>query len=58
MRGKKAGVLHTYNLKTKAESDANIDPIVGPADFWIDTKSKTIWIPKMIEGKVFVATLR
>lgn len=53
----KAGVIHTYNLKTKAESDVKIDPIAGPADFWIDTKSKTIWIPKMIEGKVLVTPL-
>lgn len=54
----KAGVIHTYNLKTKVESDLKIDPIAGPADFCIDTKNKTIWIPKMIEGKVLVSDLK
>lgn len=53
----KVGVIHTYNLKSKTESDVKIDPIAGPADFWIDTKTNTIWIPKMIEGKVLVAPL-
>jgi len=53
----KAGVIHTYNLKSKTESDVKLDPIAGPADFWIDTKANTIWIPKMIEGKVLIAPL-
>ncbi|MFZ3052205.1 MAG: hypothetical protein WA099_02270 [Sulfuricurvum sp.] len=53
----KAGVIHTYNLKTKAESDVKLDPIAGPADFWIDVKTNSIWIPEMIEGKVLVTPL-
>lgn len=54
----KAGVIHTYNLKTKVENDVKIDPIAGPADFWIDVKTNTIWIPKMIEGKVLISDLK
>jgi hypothetical protein len=53
----KAGVIHTYNLKSQAESDVKLDPIAGSADFWIDSKANMIWIPKMIEGKVLVAPL-
>ncbi len=54
----KAGIVHTYNLKTKAESVLKLEPMGGPADFWIDAKSHTIWIPKMIEGKVLVSDLK
>lgn len=54
----KAGVVHTYNLKTKEEHDLNLDPIGGPADFWIDSKEHKIWIPKMLEGKILVTQLQ
>lgn len=54
----KAGVIHTYNLKNKAESDLKLDHIAGPADFWINAKTNTIWIPKMIEGKVLISDLK
>jgi hypothetical protein len=54
----KVGVIHTYNLKTKKEHDLQLDPIAGPADFWIDAKTNTIWIPKMIEGKILISDLK
>jgi hypothetical protein len=54
----KVGVIHTLNLKTKKEHDLQLDPIGGPADFWIDTKTNTIWIPKMLEGKVLITSLK
>lgn len=54
----KAGVIHTYSLKSKAEHDLKLDTIAGPADFWIDAKTSTIWIPKMIEGKVLISDLK
>jgi outer membrane protein assembly factor BamB len=54
----KAGVMRTYNLKTKAEGELALGKIGGPADFSIDKKENKIWIPKMIEGKVLVTDLK
>lgn len=54
----KTGIVRTYNLKTKAESELSLDKIGGPADFWIDKKEHKIWIPKMIEGKVLIVDLK
>lgn len=54
----KAGVVRTYNVKTKAEGELAIDKIGGPADFWIDAKTNKMWIPKMLEGKVITVDLK
>lgn len=54
----KAGVIRTYNVKTKAEGELALDKIGGPADFWIDTKTNKLWIPKMLEGKVLSVDLK
>ncbi|MDD2829583.1 MAG: ATP-binding protein [Sulfuricurvum sp.] len=58
VRMEKAGVIHTYNLKTKKEHDLPLETIAGPADFWIDSKTNTIWIPKMMEGKLLISSLK
>lgn len=54
----KAGVVRSYNLKSKEESELGFEKIGGPADFWIDKKEGKIWIPKMLEGKVLVVDLK
>lgn len=54
----KAGVIRTYNVKTKEEGVLDIEKMAGPADFWIDKKDGKIWIPKMLEGKVLVTDLK
>lgn len=51
------GAIRTFNLKTKEMADVTRIPLQGVADFLIDRKTETIWIPAMLEKKVIHADL-
>ena len=51
----KAGRLIVYSIDTKEISEVELSSDVkGPADFYYDVTSKQIWLPGMVEGKVFI----
>lgn len=55
----KPGALWSYDLATGALLSFQLsEEIKGPADFYYDKWHKTIWIPKMTEGKVLVDKLK
>lgn len=51
------GAIRTLDLKTKEIADVTRIPMKGVADFLIDRKTETIWIPAMLEKKVIHAAL-
>lgn len=55
---KKTGIIRVYDLKTKKESVLEAELFMGAADFWIDEKSKKIFMPQMIGGKVTIFDLK
>ena len=55
---KKTGIIRVYDLKTKKESVLETELFMGAADFWIDEKSKKIFMPQMIGGKVTIFDLK
>ena len=55
---KKTGIIRVYDLETKKESVLEIELFMGAADFWIDEKSKKIFMPQMIGGKVTIFDLK
>lgn len=49
------GKLMVYDLKSGSFSEMKLSsPVRGPADFFYDPARKTLWVPKMMEGKVLV----
>lgn len=49
----KKGIIKTYDEKTKIMSAlAMPDKLSGPADFWLNEKTQTLWIPEMMAGKI------
>jgi DNA-binding beta-propeller fold protein YncE len=55
----KTGVIRAYDLNTKTLSEIKLsEEVRGPADFYYDGPGKTLWLPRMIEGKVLVETLK
>lgn len=54
----KSGIIRVYDLKTKKESVLEAELFMGAADFWIDEKSKKIFMPQMIGGKVSIFDLK
>lgn len=56
--GKDTGMVRVYDLKTKKESVLEAGLFIGAADFWIDEKSKKIFMPQMIGNKVTIFDLK
>ena len=56
--GKDTGIVRVYDLKTKEENILKLQSFMGAADFWIDEKSKKIFMPQMIGGKVTIFDLK
>ena len=54
----KSGIVRVYDLKTKKESILETELFMGAADFWVDKKSKKIFMPQMIGGKVTIFALK
>ena len=55
---KDTGIVRVYDLKTKEETILKLQSFMGAADFWIDEKSKKIFMPQMIGGKVTIFDLK
>ena len=55
--GKDTGIVRVYDLKTKEETILKLQSFMGAADFWIDEKSKKIFMPQMIGNKVTIFDL-
>ena len=55
---KKTGIIRVYDLETKKESVLETELFMGAADFWIDEKSKKIFMPQMIGNKVTIFDLK
>jgi hypothetical protein len=55
---KKTGIIRVYDLKIKKESVLEAELFMGAADFWIDEKSKKVFMPQMIGGKVTIFDLK
>ena len=55
---KKTGIIRVYDLETKKESVLETELFMGAADFWIDEKSKKIFMPQMIGSKVTIFDLK
>ena len=55
---KDTGIVRVYDLKTKEESVLEAELFMGAADFWIDEKSKKIFMPQMIGSKVTIFDLK
>lgn len=53
----KTGIIRVYDLKTKEETVLKTELFMGAADFWIDEKSKKIFIPQMIGNKISIYDL-
>mgnify|MGYP000087123328 FL=1 len=56
--GKDTGIVRVYDLKTKEETILKLQSFMGAADFWIDEKSKKIFMPQMIGNKVTIFDLK
>lgn len=56
--GEKTGIIRVYDLKTKKESVLETELFMGAADFWIDEKSKKIFMPQMIGNKLTIFDLK
>lgn len=54
----KSGIIRVYDLKTKKESVLEAELFMGAADFWIDEKSKKIFMPQMIGNKLTIFDLK
>ena len=54
----KSGIVRVYDLKTKKESILETELFMGAADFWVDKKSKKIFMPQMIGNKVTIFDLK
>jgi hypothetical protein len=55
----KTGRMRVYDLNTKELSEVKLsDEVRGPADFFYDSVSGRLWLPRMIEGKVMVERLK
>lgn len=52
-----AGLLQLVDTRTGRISVVNKTPIAGPADMFLDDQGK-LWVPGMMEGKVYRMTLR
>ena len=55
---KDTGIVRVYDLKTKEETILKLQSFMGAADFWIDEKSKKIFMPQMIGNKVTIFDLK
>jgi hypothetical protein len=55
---KKTGIIRVYDLQTKKESVLEAELFMGAADFWIDKKSKKVFMPQMIGNKVSIFDLK
>ena len=55
---KDTGIVRVYDLKTKKESILETELFMGAADFWVDKKSKKIFMPQMIGNKVTIFDLK
>ena len=55
---KDTGIVRVYDLKTKEETILKLQSFMGAADFWIDEKSKKIFIPQMIGNKLTISDLK
>ena len=56
--GKDTGIVRVYDLKTKEETILKLQSFMGAADFWIDEKTKKIFMPQMIGNKVTIFDLK
>jgi len=56
--GKDTGIVRVYDLKTKEETILKLQSFMGAADFWIDEKSKKVFMPQMIGNKVTIFDLK
>jgi hypothetical protein len=54
----KSGIIRVYDLQTKKESVLEAELFMGAADFWIDKKSKKVFMPQMIGNKVSIFDLK
>lgn len=51
----KPGKLWVFDMKDKKLDTMRLsEDVLGPADFYYDEDANTIWLPKMMEGKVLV----
>lgn len=57
-KGEKTGIIRVYDLKTKKESVLEAELFMGAADFWIDEKSRKIFMPQMIGNKLTIFDLK
>lgn len=49
------GKIRAYSIDKKELSEIKLsEDVRGPADFYYDSKTNTIWLPRMMEGKVLV----
>ena len=55
---KDTGIVRVYDLKTKEETILKLQSFMGAADFWIDEKTKKIFMPQMIGNKVTIFDLK
>lgn len=54
----KSGIIRVYDLQTKKESVLEAELFMSAADFWIDKKSKKVFMPQMIGNKVSIFDLK
>lgn len=50
----KKGIVKVFDFQKHTCSILSIPKIFGPADFWYDARTQSLWIPKMLEQKVLV----
>ncbi|WP_415714706.1 SMP-30/gluconolactonase/LRE family protein [Maridesulfovibrio sp.] len=52
----KKGIIIQKNLETNETVEIDLgEKIGGPADFYLDSKGKRLWIPMMMENKIMIA---
>jgi len=52
-----AGFLEKIDLRSKTATKLDWPVIAGPADFYLDVKSKRVYIPVLLESKVLIHAL-
>lgn len=56
--GKKGKLYTWHNQAIDLRPLALSEKIGGPADFWVDTRQQIIWIPALMENKVYLEPIK
>lgn len=53
------GLIRIYDPATKELSTLHLsEEVRGPADFYYDAGTKTLWLPRMLEGKILIEKIK